>query len=375
VHRGISQQELREGRILIVDDEDANLRALGKLLRRGGYSRMAFTSDPRTALDIFSRFEPDLVLLDLHMPFMDGFQVMRALQPRIPPGEYVPILILTADRDPETRERALSAGAKDFVAKPFELNEVMLRIKNLLETRMLYKRLQNQNEALEEKVRERTRELEETQSEILRRLALAADYRDDVTGHHAERVGILSALIAQELGLSNEVVQLIRWAAPLHDVGKIGIPDAILMKAGPLTPVEFEVMKSHTQIGARILSGGRFPLLELAREIALTHHEWWDGNGYAGLSGESIPLVGRIVAVADTFDCITHERPYKRACTLEEAVHEIEAGRGTQFDPRVVDAFMAVVDSGRIWELRLLEDDEGGLGSSRGAQTSLAFTA
>lgn len=356
VQQAIRHKEIREGKILIVDDEDASLRALGKLLRRSGYTSLAFTSDPRTVGDLFDEFNPDLVLLDLHMPHMDGFDVMEVVWPKIGEDDYVPILVLTADQDPRSRSRALSAGAKDFLEKPFEIDEVLLRIKNLIETRFLYLRLQDHNQDLERKVRDRTRALEETQAEILRRLARACEYRDDVTGHHAERVGLLAALVAREIGLSEEVVRLMRFAAPLHDVGKIGIPDAILMKAGKLTPAEFEVMKSHTNIGARILSGGRFPLLEIAREIALTHHERWDGSGYAGLKGESIPLVGRIVAVADVFDTLTHERPYKRASTLTRAVEIIESERGAHFDPVVVDAFLAVVEGGHIWELQLLEE-------------------
>lgn len=362
MQQAIAPRDVRDGRILIVDDDDASLRYLGKLLRRDGYTSLAFTSDPRTVADLFDQFNPDLLLLDLHMPHMDGFDVMDVVWPKISADDYVPILVLTGDRSPKSRSRALSAGAKDFLEKPFEINEVLLRIKNLMETRFLYRRLQHQNGNLEQKVRERTRALEETQAEILRRLARACEYRDDVTGRHAERVGLLSALVAREMGLSDEVVRLMRFAAPLHDVGKIGIPDAILMKSGPLTAAEFEVMKSHTHIGARILSGGRFPLLEIAREIALSHHERWDGKGYAGLKGEAIPLVGRIVAVADVFDSLTHERPYKRASSMIEAVDIIESERGAHFDPVVVDAFMAVVEGSRMWELQLLEDEPMALG-------------
>lgn len=340
------------------------------MLRRGGYQFLAVQNDSSTVVDTFRQFKPDLVLLDLHMPRMNGFQLMEALQALIPEGEYVPFVVLTGDRDPEVRTRALSSGAKDFLAKPYEYNEVLLRIRNLLETRMLYQRLQEHNNLLEEKVRERTKDLEGTREQVLRRLALAAEYRDDVTGRHAERVGVLSALLAQRLGVSQEVVKLIRFAAPLHDVGKIGIPDAILMKAGPLSKDEFEVMKSHTHIGARILAGGRFPLLELAREIALTHHERWDGKGYTGMAGERIPVVGRIVAVVDVFDSLTHERPYKPACDLEEAMGIIEGGRGSHFDPRVVDAFVELVEEGDLVQLRALEELETLYAKNGRAQTN-----
>lgn len=345
------KESVTDGRILIVEDEPANVRVLERLLRREGYREIVSTTDPREAHPLFIEFEPDLVLLDLHMPHLDGFQVMSALEPEIPAESYVPILVLTGDQDPEVRKRALEAGARDFVTKPFETTEVLLRIKNLLETRFLHRQLWKHNEHLEERVAERTRELADAQMEILQRLALAAEYRDDVTGQHAERVGIYSALIAEEMGLPDDQVELIRRAAPLHDVGKIGIPDAILMKPGNLTPQEFEVMKSHTDIGSRILSGSRFPLLRLARQIALTHHERWDGRGYTPeMHGEEIPLVGRIVAVADVFDSLTNERPYKAARSTEEALAEILRQRGRHFDPEVVDAFVRVARSGRLSE-------------------------
>ncbi len=331
-------------RILVVDDEPNNVRSLEKVLRRSGYEAVRGTSDPRKAQGVFLEFRPDLVLLDMHMPHLDGFKVMDQLRPLIPDAVYLPILVLTGDHDPVIRQRALAAGAKDFLSKPFELTEVLLRIHNLLETRFLHLALKNHNETLEQKVRERTRELADAKAEILHRLAIAAEYRDDITGRHAERVGALSSRIGQAMGLSAEVSSLLRRAAPLHDVGKIGIPDAILMKPGPLTPQEFGVMKSHTVIGARILSGSDFPLLKQARTIALTHHEHWDGRGYPrGLAGVDIPLSGRILAVADVFDCLIHERPYKQAFTHDDALATILEERGAHFDPAVVDGFLEVL--------------------------------
>jgi putative two-component system response regulator len=345
---------LKRSRILIIDDQPENVRLLDRLLRRAGYEAIEGTSDPRMAEKLFMDFNPDLILLDLHMPHLDGFQVMDRIRPHIPEQSYFPILFLTGDKDPEVRQRALQAGARDFLTKPFEITEVLLRIKNLLETRILHLRLQEHNETLEMKVQERTEELAQAQIEILHRLALAAEYRDDVTGQHAERVGVLASRVADELGLPSEDVQLMRRAATLHDVGKIGIPDAILLKPGPLTSHEFELMKSHTVIGARILSGSQFPLLRMARQISLTHHERWDGTGYTpGLGGEAIPIVGRIVAVADVFDCITHERPYKVSYTFDEAIEEIGSQSGAHFDPAVVDAFMKVVAQGDLKDLDL----------------------
>ena len=351
MHPAKASPHLEESTILVVDDEEANVRALEQLLRWAGYSDVVSTTDSRRAEPLFEACDPDLILLDLHMPEMDGFAVMEHIVPRLDPEVYLPILILTGDRNGDVEERALSAGAKDFVLKPFEATEVLLRIKNLLETRRLHRRLRAHAQELEQKVRERTQELAEAQVEILRRLALAAEYRDDVTGHHAERVGVLSALLASELGFPPEVVRLIRRAAPLHDVGKIGIPDAILLKPARLSAAEYEVMKSHTEIGARILGGGRFHLLELAQEIARSHHERWDGGGYLGLEREEIPLVGRVVAVADVFDSLTNERPYKLPIPFAEAVAVVESERGRHFDPDVVDAFHRVVASGRIREL------------------------
>ena len=314
------------------------------MLRNAGFHKLDSTNDPREAASLYVHTRPDLVLLDLHMPHMDGLEVMDRLN-QIIEASYLPIVMLTGDLTPEARREALSRGAKDFVNKPFNPDEVLLRIRTLLETRFLYLQIQSQNQMLEAKVRDRTRELEAAQIEIIERLAKAAEFRDDTTGQHTERVGEMAALLARELGLSDAQVSLIRRAAPLHDVGKIGIPDSILLKLGKLTAAEFELVKTHTSIGARILSGSRFALLRLAEEIAFSHHERWDGSGYAGLAGNQIPLAGRIVAVADVFDALTQKRPYKPAWPVEEAIAEIERQRGLQFDPSIVDAFLRVVDS------------------------------
>jgi putative two-component system response regulator len=259
-------------------------------------------------------------------------------------ASYLPILMLTGDDTPEAKRDALSRGAKDFLNKPFNSDEVLLRIGTLLETRFLYLQIQSQNQILEAKVRDRTRELEAAQIEIIERLARAAEFRDDNTGQHTARVGQMAALIAKQIGLPDSEVSLIRRAAPLHDVGKIGIPDSILLKLGKLTKEEFEIVKTHTTIGARILSGSHFTILRLAEEIALTHHERWDGNGYSGIVGDAIPLAGRIVAVADVFDALTQKRPYKAAWPVGDAIAEIERQRSRQFDPALVDAFLRVIE-------------------------------
>jgi putative two-component system response regulator len=340
----MTSRPFRNARILIIDDEDVNIDILRRILTRAGFTRVEWTNDSRQATALYVEHRPDLILLDLHMPHVDGLEVMDQLN-EIAEASYLPILILSGDLTPEARRDALSRGAKDFVGKPFQQDELLLRIKTLLETRFLYIQIQSQNQLLEAKVRERTRELVEAQIEIIERLAIAAEFRDDNTGQHTHRVGQMSALVAKQLGLPDSQVSLIRRAAELHDVGKIGVPDSILMKMGKLTPEEFEVVKTHTVIGARILSGGKFPLLRLAEEVAFSHHERWDGEGYARIRGVDVPLAGRIVAVADVFDALTQQRPYKPAWPIAEAIGEIDRQRGRQFDPEVVEGFLRVIEN------------------------------
>lgn len=336
----MKEDNLKQAHILIVDDQPANVQLLERLLQTAGYSNFLSTTDPRQVLPMFGKFQPDLILLDLMMPHLDGYSVMQQISPRIPEGAYLPILVLTAEVNAEAKQKALSMGAKDFLTKPLDATEVLLRIKNLLETRFLHLRLQNQNQVLEEKVREQTQELEEARIEILQRLAMAAEYREDPTGEHPKRVGEMSAVLAHAAGLPKAQVELIRLAAPLHDVGKIGVPDAILKKTSTLTPEEAEQVKLHAALGARILSGTQVPLLQLAEEIALYHHEYWDGSGYANLKGADIPIAARIVAITDSFDVLTHDRPYRKALSSAEALAEMSQQSGRMFDPRLVDAFL-----------------------------------
>ena len=333
-----------DARILVVDDEAANVQLLERVLSMGGYQNVESTTDPRQVLKLLHSFQPDIILLDLLMPHLDGFAVMASLRSTLPSDSYLPVLVLTADATSETRRRALAGGAKDFLTKPLDVDEVLLRIANMLDTRFLHLQLKAEKGALEDRVQERTKELEDSYIETFERLALAAEYRDDDTGQHTIRVGHTAALLAQELDLPMEKVDILRRAAGLHDVGKIGIPDDILLAPRKLTTEEFEVVKTHTVIGAKILSGSRSPLLSMAEEIAWSHHERWDGRGYGRLAGEEIPLYGRITTVADVFDALTHKRPYKEAWPLDEAIAEINRQRGDQFDPQVVDAFMAIHD-------------------------------
>ena len=342
---------LLAARLLIVDDQEGNVRLLQALLRRAGYTAMECLTDSRLVIGRFGAFKPDMILMDLHMPHLDGLTVLEQLRPLVPANSFLPIIMLTSDASLEAKQRALSLGARDFVTKPFDSVEVVLRIKNLLEARLLHQQLAAQNDHLEELVRARTAALEQaqrdllaTQAEILNRLATATEYRDDATGDHARRVGDLSHRMALAMRLPEEEAELIGHAALLHDVGKIGIPDRLLLKPGRLTADEFEEMKAHTSIGARIVAGSGSRLVQLVEQVAQSHHERWDGAGYQpGLGGTDIPLAGRIVAVADVYDALTHERPYKPAWPVERAIEEIQAQSGRQFDPEAVAAFVRVV--------------------------------
>jgi putative two-component system response regulator len=322
-------------RILIVDDDEQIVRLLERILLRSGFSLIRTTTDSREVLALFREFEPDIVLLDLHMPHLDGFAIMRQIRARIPEGEYFPFLMVTGDLEPDVKQQALMSGAKDFLTKPFDRVEVVLRVRNLLDTRDL-------NTRLEERVRERTEELQVAEIEIAERLALVAELRDYQNGAHTQRVGQTSATIASALGLPAEEVELIRRAAPLHDLGKLAIPDSILLKPGLLTLEEMDTMKTHTVLGGKMLSGSSSKILQVAEEIALYHHENWDGTGYTpGLAGKAIPLVGRIVAVADVFDALINERPYKEAWQVDAALAWICEQSGKKFDPEVVEAFIS----------------------------------
>lgn len=337
----------RDARIVVIDDHEANVEALLRILHRAGFTCIHGTTDSVAGVAVIQQRDPDLILLDLHMPRLDGFGVLEAIRPQLTAARYLPVLMLTADSSDETKRRALSSGVKDFLTKPFDATEALLRIENLLETRFLYAALHDQNHLLEQRVSERTRELEAAQIEILQRLAAAAEYRDDDTGHHTQRVGEMSAVLATHIGMPAEHVELLRRAAPLHDVGKIGIPDSILLKPSRLTPAERRLMQTHTTIGAAMLAGGHSPLVQTAELIARSHHERWDGAGYpAGSSSEQIAIEARIVAIADFLDALTHDRPYRKAWSVEKTLAAIVEERGRHFDPTLVDALLAIHQSG-----------------------------
>ncbi len=326
--------------ILVVDDEPANLKLLDRMLSTQGYEALVLISDPREVMAQYQAARPDLILLDINMPHLDGYQVMEQLKalndPLLPP-----IVILTAQHGKDYLLRALASGARDFIGKPFDRNELLMRVRNLLDAQLAHRLLHNQKGVLEEMVQARTRELHHTRLQVVQRLGKAAEYRDEETGNHILRMSHICALLAKEIGWDDAQCDLILNASPMHDIGKIGIPDAILLKPGKFEPHEWEIMKTHASIGARLLEGDDSSLMRMAREIALTHHEKWDGSGYPnGLAGEAIPMAGRIAALADVFDALTSERPYKKAWSVDDAVKHIQHNRGLHFDPALVDVFV-----------------------------------
>jgi putative two-component system response regulator len=337
---------IERAHVLIVDDEIGYVTLLRRMLSRAGFTDVRSTTDPRGVGALVAAEEPDIILLDLHMPERDGFQVLEALASRTGGDRLasgrMPVLVLTGDATAASKRRALALGATDFVAKPFDAPEVVLRIRNLLETRLLHRALREQNVALEAIVQARTHELEKAQTEVLERLAIAGEFRDDDTGEHTRRVGEGAARLGRILRLPQPMVELVRRAAPLHDVGKIGIPDSVLLKPGRLTPDELTVMRTHTTLGAAMLAGGRTPLVQMAERIARSHHERWDGGGYPDqLAGGAIPVEARLVAVADVYDALTSDRPYRAAWERDRVIAHIRMGAGSHFDPDIVAAFLS----------------------------------
>jgi putative two-component system response regulator len=342
-------------RILVVDDEPSNVLLLERLLESAGYTNVCSTTHSTEVRALYESFDPDIVLLDLHMPGMDGFEVMRMLAGLVHPDDYVPILVLTADGTHKSKRAALEGGAKDFVTKPFDHSEVLARVANLLDTRSLHLELRRHNELLGIKVRERTAELEQAvqrleiaqedrrlaQEETIHRLSIAAEFRDEETSRHIERMSRYCAVLAAKSGKDERETELLRIAAQMHDIGKIGIPDAILRKPGKLTAEEFEVMKEHAEIGHQILDGSESTLGTVAAMIAWTHHERIDGTGYPrGLRGDEIPFEGRIAAIADVFDALTSDRVYREALPVDEAIAIMRDGSGTHFDADLLALFL-----------------------------------
>ncbi len=346
----VDQLYRKTARILVVDDERLSLVLLERLLRAAGYSNIVLIQDPLTFMEIYEAEPTDLILLDLEMPGLSGFALIEQLAARRDPLTP-PILILTAQHSREYRLRALESGASDFIVKPFDQAEVAARVRNMLDVQIAHRLAHDQKTILERLVCERTQQIRLTQLEIVQRLSRAAEYRDNETGEHILRMSHISALLARHFGWDEERVELMLHASPMHDIGKIGIPDRILLKPGRLDPEEWAIMQTHATIGGEILDGSKSELIRLAREIALTHHEKWDGSGYPqGLAGEAIPESGRIVALADVFDALTSARVYKPAWKVEDALDWIRQQSGKHFDPRLLGIFFEILP--QILEIR-----------------------
>lgn len=339
VHMLIWPEEIREQSVMVVDPDRAALDQLRIILDTDGYTHVSYVLDPREAASCFERTRPALVILALAMPGLDGFGVMEQLR-ELATGEPPSILVLTGGATPELQLRALAAGARDLLGRSFTEPELLVRVANLLETRLLTAKIHEQNRVFDDRVNQRTAELRASQLEVVYRLAMAAERRDFETGQHIVRMSQYCGLVAAAGGWAATDVEMLTDASPLHDVGKIAIPDSILLKPGKLSPEEWVTMRSHTTIGADMLRGGTSPVMSTGRAIALSHHERWDGSGYPeGLAGVEIPLVARICAVADVFDAVTSDRCYHRAMDLDTGVRMIRDGAGKHFDPNVVGWF------------------------------------
>jgi putative two-component system response regulator len=326
--------------ILVVDDEIANTRLLEKMLAAMGYKNVVCTQDPKQVLPLYQKHNSDLILLDLNMPELDGYGVMEQLN-ALTGNALPPILILTAQHLQSFRQRAFDSGAHDYVTKPFDADELLSRVRNTLEIQMSQKFMRHQNEILEQNVLKRTQDIHDTRLQIVRRLGRAAEYRDNETGLHIIRMSKIAVVIAKAAGMSGNDCDMLLNAAPMHDIGKIGIPDRILLKPGKLNADEWEIMKTHAQIGADILSGDDSDLMRMAHDIAISHHEKWNGEGYpCSIKGDDIPTVGRITALADVFDALTSERPYKKPWPVQQAVNLITEESGQHFDPKLVLLFL-----------------------------------
>ena len=337
----VSAADILNARILVVDDLEANVRLLERMLRGAGYASVASTMDPYEVCELHRKNRYDLILLDLQMPGMDGFQVMEGLK-EIEPDGYLPVLVITAQ--PDHKLRSFRVGAKDFISKPFELAEVLARVRNMLEVRLLHKKLHHYNDVLEQRVRERTADLQESYLETIFTMTRAAERKDEDTGAHVQRISYYSRELARALGLNEEFVDIVFFASPMHDIGKIGIPDHILLKPCGFTPDELEVMKGHALMGANILGNSKSPYLKMAAEIALNHHESWDGGGYPnGKQGDAISPAARIMKICDIYDALRSKRPYKPALDHLKTMDIIMHGDGRtdpkHFDPIILRIF------------------------------------
>ena len=334
--------------ILVVDDQVQNIELLEAHLVPHGYEIIRAVNG-EDALDKLSGNQIDLILLDIMMPGMDGFEVTRRVR-QSKKNHLLPVILVTALWETEDRIKGIEAGCDDFISKPIDKLELLARIRSLLKVKDYNDLMLNYRTELESEVTARTEQLNQallrlktTSLDTIYRLSMASEYKDEDTGAHIKRMSRYSAAVARRMGLDENIIETILYAAPMHDLGKIGIPDQILMKPGKLDLAEWKIMKMHTVIGAKILQGSDAEFIKLGESIALSHHEKWDGSGYPnGDKGLEIPIAGRIVAIADVFDALTSKRPYKEPFTIEKSLAIVKEGRGTHFDPDVVDAFFDI---------------------------------
>lgn len=353
----------RTARVAIIDDDPLNIKVVHKYLKDAGYQNVFATTDATQAMELIASGKPDLVLLDIAMPKVNGLEILQDMRTR-EAMRHLPVLILTPSLKPEVKQKALEIGATDFLANPFDPNDLTLRVRNALLRKAYHDELASRKRYLEQEARKRTAQLTASREEVIHCLARAAEYRDDITGHHVERVGKYVGIIARELGFDEEKIELLELAAQLHDLGKVAIPDSILHKPGKLDTDEYVYMQKHCAFARKILLpihedeskllrtrarlGGdskrvrKSPLLVLAARIAQTHHERWDGTGYPlGLAGEDIPVEGRMTAVADVYDALCSRRSYKPAFDHKRCLEILVEGRGTHFDPSILDVMLA----------------------------------
>ena len=363
-HAGLTETpEIKDAHVMIVDDEPVNLAIVESFLEGDGYRRISAVLDSTRVMSMLRSEPPDALLVDSEMPRVSGLDILSAVRSD-DRFAALPVIVVSADPGSDTKLRGFELGATDLVSKPIHRAELLARLRNVLRVKAYHDRLLIHSVRLEDEVRRRTAEVEVSRLEVIQCLARAAEIRDDDTGRHVFRVGRYARMIGEELGFSKHVLDMLEPAAQLHDVGKIGIPDDILLKPDKLTPEEFEIIqkhcgfgkkivepmlvseatvfRDHAELGVKIMSAGQSPILEVAKRIALTHHERWDGTGYPlGLAGEDIPIEGRITAVADVFDALANKRPYKPAYPIEKCLTIMREESGKHFDPKVLEAFFA----------------------------------